>query len=155
MMRRRTSPLIRALALGVACSSVGCNPTPSIQPTSTPPPSLIASLAPSPSLGPTSAETISIACFLAVHAVVDDFRHIQAQLDAFPAAEQQEILRRYAASASDGIEGAPPGCFSDEQTAASDALIAYLSATPASDLAADRIQQLMTAMGLALPTLRP
>jgi hypothetical protein len=94
-------------------------------------------------------------CFLAVQAVIDDFRHIEAQLDAFPAGEQQEVLRRYAVSVKDRIEGAPPRCFTNEQSSASDALVAYLSATPPADLAADRIQRLMTASGLPHPTLRP
>lgn len=153
-MQRHASALIYLLVLGLACIPVGCNPTPSTQPSSKPPPSQLP-LAPSPSLGSTPAETISIACFLAVQAVIDDFRHIEAQLDAFPAAEQQEVLRRYAASVKGKIEGAPPRCFTDEQPAASDALVAYLSATPASDLAADRIQELMTASRLPHPTLRP
>jgi hypothetical protein len=153
-MRRYTGPSINLLVLAMACIPAGCNPTPSAQPRSQPPPSQIP-LAPSPSLGSTPVETISIACFLAVQSVIDDFRHIEAQLDAFPAAEQQEVLRRYAASVKDTILSAPPRCFTDEQSAASEALVAYLSATPAADLTADPIQELMTASGLPHATLRP
>jgi len=87
--------------------------------------------------------------------VIDGFRHIEAQLDAFPAAGQQEVLRRYAGSVKDTIDDAPSGCFTTGQSGASDALVAYLSVTPAPDLIADHIQELMTATGLPHPTLQP
>jgi hypothetical protein len=106
-------------------------------------------------LSSTPGETISIACFLAVQAVIDDFRHIEAQLDAFAASEQQEVLRRYATSAKESIEDAPARCFTDEQLAALDALFEYVVATPAADLTAARFQELMTTTGLPHPTLQP
>src|SRR5258706_761468 len=146
MTRRHTRASTCLVALGLVCSSVGCEPMPSTQPSSRPPPTQI-TLAPSPSLGSTPGETIPIACFLAVQAVIDDFRHIEAQLDAFPASEQQEVLRRYATSAKDSVDAAPSRCFMDEQPAALDALFEYVVATPAADLTAARIQELMTATG--------
>jgi hypothetical protein len=154
----RTSPAVAdamigfvalVLALGIAAceeprpsASVVALPSASATPTPT---STAGALA-------TPVGTISIRCFLVIHALIDDFRHIESQLDAFPAADQLDLLASYGASIREHVTHAPPGCFSDDELAAHRELFLYLSTVTRDAVTAERIQELMSATGLPHPT---
>jgi len=100
-------------------------------------------------------ELRQIDCFLAVQSIVDDFRHLDAQVTEFPASEDGDVITRYVETTKASVAGAPTGCFTDKELAGLEAFWQYAQTTPPRDLGTKRIQELLAAVGIPYPTPNP
>lgn len=150
--------MVRLCAVGLAVVIVGCGPTrPSASPGVRPSAQTISSPTPAATSAAVATPdgTISIRCFLTIHALIDAYRHLESQLDAFPVSDQLDLLAEFGAHIRELVTHAPAGCFSDEENAAYRELFLYLLNATAYTITAERIQELMTATGLPHPTAHP
>ena len=149
---QRSTVALAVFVVGVVAACATPRPTP--RPASTP--IAVASTQPSPTEPPATPDgTISIGCFLAVQAIVDEFRHLDAQVTAFLASEQGDVLGPFVERTQDIVVGAPTGCFTDGELTAFEAFWHYAATTRPRDLETSRIRELLAAVGIPYPTAAP